>query len=102
MTRSDREAARVAQEITSRAIRRLDILEWVILGGAAGLALAGGAAVAWLVHEPVGVGFRTVWATASLGLFVVPGVITVSRLRRDERKRTTDVNQGHEEANGRG
>lgn len=100
MSRSEREAARVAQEITSRAIRRLDILEWVILAGAAGLALAGGAALSWLIHEPIGLGFRTTWTVASLTLFVVPGGITLAKLKRDERKRTLDVNRGHQKDNG--
>lgn len=98
MNRSEREAARVTHEITARAIRRLDILEWVILAGAAGLAVLGGAVLAWLLYVPLGVSFRTVWIVASLVLFVVPGVISLARLRRDERKHKIE-NNGRNEGN---
>ena len=81
--------AQVAHEVAARAIRRLDILEWVILAGAAVLAVAGGAAVAWLIAPTVGFGFRTVWMVMSLLLFVVPGAIAIMRMRRDERDAST-------------
>jgi hypothetical protein len=52
--RSDEETARVTQEITARAIRRLDILEWLIFAGAAGLAVVGGGLLALLLAGPLG------------------------------------------------
>ena len=86
---SDRERVRreaqAAHEVAARAIRRLDILEWLILGGAMVLAIAGGAAVAWLIAPTLAFGFRPIWAVMSLLLFVVPGVIAMRRMRKDER-----------------
>ena len=84
-TQSERDAARVAGEVAKRAIRRLDILEWVILLGAGGLATGGGALVAALVAEPLGVPYRSAWMGLSLFLFVVPGAIVLLRHRREER-----------------
>jgi uncharacterized membrane protein len=84
-TRPHHEDARQVSEVARRAIRRLDMLEYVIFGAGAALALLGGAVVAWLV---AGVGlwdFRSAWIGASLVLFVVPGAITVIRIRTEER-----------------
>ena len=80
-----RREAQAAHEVAARAIRRLDILEWVILGGAMVLAIAGGAAVAWLIAPTLAFGFRAIWAATSVLLFVVPGVIAITRMRKDER-----------------
>lgn len=82
--RIEREAQAV-HEVAARAIRRLDILEWVILAAAMLLAIGGGAAVAWLVAPTLSFGFRPIWAVMSLLLFVVPGVIAIRRMRKDER-----------------
>jgi len=84
-TRAEQEAARRAHEVTRRAIRRLDILEWVIFAAGAGLATAGGALVAWMASGLWGWGFRSVWIGASLLLFVVPGGIAVAKIKREER-----------------
>ena len=70
----DQEAAERAQEVTQRAIRRLDALEWIGYALAAVVAILGGAAVAWMVAEPSGFDFRTVWIVSSLVLLVVPGI----------------------------
>jgi hypothetical protein len=87
MTARDRsEEARVTREIASRAVRRLDLLEWVMLAGAMGLSLAGGALVALLLETSMGLSFRPMWVVASLLLFGVPGVIAIRRMRRDERE----------------
>ncbi|MDX1646345.1 MAG: hypothetical protein R3304_04295 [Longimicrobiales bacterium] len=83
---SDREVAELAQVVTRRAIRRLDILEWVILVAGAGLALLGGAIVAWLLRGMAGWDFRVTWVVASVLLFVVPGTIAVIRIKREERE----------------
>lgn len=93
MRRSDEETARVTREITSRAIKRLDVLEWLIFVGAAALAILGGGLLALLLAEPMGFGFRPTWLVASLALFVVPGAIAVLTLRRDERRRARRLEQ---------
>ena len=100
-SRAEREAARVTHEVAARAIRRLDILEWVILGGAMLMAIAGGALVSWLIAPALPASFRTTWIVASLGLFGVPGVITLVRLRRDERDARAGDHQRVDESDGR-
>jgi len=84
-SRSDREAAQAAHEVAQRAIRRLDILEWVMVAGVAVIALLGGAGIAWLLAGMAGLSFRTLWMAASLVLFVVPGTIAMIKMRNDER-----------------
>jgi len=71
-----------AREVMDRAIRRLNILEYVILGLTALLAVLGGALVAWLVSSTVEVSFRVSWVVASLLLFLVPGALVYSREHR--------------------
>ena len=99
-TRADRKAAKAASVVANRAIRRLDILEWLILFGAMLLASGGGAVVSWLIAPTLPFQFRTTWMGASLFLFVVPGVFALARLRRSEREaqsttlRTTDQTDG--------
>lgn len=86
----DRAEAQAAHEVASRAIRRLDILEAVMVGGGAVLALLGGAVVAGLLTGIAGLAFRTTWIVASLVLFVVPGTITIMLIRRDARSEARD------------
>jgi hypothetical protein len=57
----------------NRAIRRLGILEWVMLAAAAALALGGGWLTAWLL-QGWGLPFRVTWTLASVLLFGIPGV----------------------------
>ncbi len=83
--RADREAAKAAQEVAQRAIRRLDVFEGVLIAGGAVLALGCGALVAWFLGGIAGWPFRPVWIVASLVLFVVPGLIAIARIRREER-----------------
>ena len=97
MKGSDDEAARITREIASRAIRRLDVLEWVIFIGAAGLAILGGGLLALLLAGPLGFGFRPTWLVASLVLFVVPGAIAVLTLRREERRRAQRLDPPRQE-----
>jgi len=79
----DRERAREAREIAERAIRRLNILEYLILGAAALLALLGGALVAWVLMSAAGFPFRITWAVSSLLLFIIPGgSVYLRELRR--------------------
>lgn len=98
-TRTQRDA-QVAHEVAARAIRRLDILEWVIIAGAMALAIGGGAAVAWLIAPTVDYGFRSIWMVMSMVLFVVPGVIGLMRMRRDERAARTKTPSNPEEDDG--
>lgn len=69
------------REVVRRVLRRLDVLESMILGAAAILALLGGALVAWLLSASLGLSFRISWFVASLLLFVVPGAIAYARDR---------------------
>lgn len=92
--------AQVAHEVAARAIRRLDALEWVILAGAMVLAIVGGAAVAWLIAPTVGFGFRPIWTVMSVVLFVVPGVIAIMRMRKDERDARAKTQPSPEEDDG--
>lgn len=82
---AERQAAAQAKEVTQRAIRRLDLLEWAIFGIGALLAMGGGAVVAGLLAVAGGWDFRSTWIGASLLLFVVPGVAALVKIRRDER-----------------
>lgn len=84
---ADREAARAAGEVAKRAIRRLNVLEWLILLAAGGLAVGAAALVAPLLAEGLGTSFRWTWILLSLFLFVVPGAIVLLRVRREERAR---------------
>jgi hypothetical protein len=58
-----------------RAIRRLSILEYVILVLAMAVAVAGGWIAAWLLQEALGLPFRPTWAVSSVLLFTVPGAL---------------------------
>ena len=64
------------------AIRRLNVLEYLILGVAMGLALLAGALAAWMAESLIGASFRLSWALSSLLFFVVPGWIVFRRERR--------------------
>jgi uncharacterized membrane protein len=85
--RRTEEEARVTREVAARAIRRLDILEWVILAGAAFLAIVGGWLLAVLVAEAAGVPFRLAWTVGAILLFGVPGGLSLRRVRREDRER---------------
>ena len=66
------------------SIRRLNVLEYVILGVAVVLALLAGALAAWLVENVAGAPFRLTWALSSLLFFVVPGWVVLRRERQAE------------------
>ena len=80
---TDQEDVRVTQEVTARAIRRLNVLEWVILGGAGLIAVLGGALVSWLIASQLKVSFRSTWIGVSILLFAVPGLVVILRASRD-------------------
>ena len=89
MDRIDREAAERAHEVTQRAIRRLDLLEWAVWAAGALMAMAAGAAVAWVMGATVGWSFRPTWIAASMLLFVIPGGAAIIQIRKDERANST-------------
>ena len=70
------------RRMMARAIRRLSVFEYVLMGGAMVFALLGGAAVAWLLQTAAGVPFRISWFVSSLLLFVIPGAIVLGREAR--------------------
>ena len=86
-TRWEREASKATREVTRRAIRRLDVLEWIILAVTAALAVGGGGLVAMIVVGRSADGFRGMWIATSLLLLIVPGVVVLVKNRQEERKR---------------
>ena len=80
---ADEKAARQVRSVARRAARRLEILEWVILGGAVLAATGGGALVAAVLSVTLGISFRTLWVVASVLLFAVPGGLALRRARRE-------------------
>jgi hypothetical protein len=87
-TQWEREASKVTREVARKAIRRLDVLEWVILAATMALAIGGGALVALLVvGGREGAGFRGTWIVTSLLLLIVPGAVVLLRQRKEERER---------------
>ena len=66
------------------AIRRLNALEYVILGVAMALALVAGWLAAWMVENVIGAPFRLAWAVSSLLFFIVPGWVVLRRERQAE------------------
>lgn len=74
--------ARAARKVMNRAIRRLNVLEWLLLGAAAIASLAGGWLAALLGRSALGLPFRGTWMTASLLLFLIPGGIAWAAERR--------------------
>lgn len=77
------------KDVMDRAIRRLGILEYLFLGLAALAALVAGALVAWLLQQEIGWNFRVTWAATAMLLFLVPGLLSWWRVRRDERRPPT-------------
>lgn len=67
-----------------RAVGRLNLVEYVLMGGAAIVALLGGAAVGWILQITAGIPFRISWFVSSLLLFVVPGAAVLRREARVE------------------
>lgn len=83
----DQAEIRAAREVTDRALRRLGLLETVLMVGAAFMALLAGALTAWLLADVTGWGFRPLWIAASVIFFVVPGGFVLLRARREEAER---------------
>ncbi len=82
----DQEEARITRVVAKRAIRRLDIFEWVLICGALLLALLGGWVVAVVLKTTLDLPFRPTWIGGALLLFGVPGAMTIRRIRREDRE----------------
>ena len=67
------EEAKAARDALGWVVRRLNVLEFLVLSLALVLALLGGALLAWLLAPPLGLSFRLIWAVGSLLLFILPG-----------------------------
>lgn len=67
------EKARQGREAVAWVLRRLDVLEYLILFFALVLALIGGALVAWVLGSALDLPFRATWGIASVLLFILPG-----------------------------
>jgi hypothetical protein len=81
------------REEMEKAIRRLDALEWVILFFATGMALGGGALVAWILSVGTALPFRLTWAVLSVLLLVIPAFVVFGKEARDRaRKRPPEEN----------
>jgi hypothetical protein len=99
-SRWEREAAKAGREATRRAIRRLDVLEWIIFAVSAALATVGGLVVALLFVGRSGERFRSTWIVASLLLLIIPGAITLARHRMTERRAATEVPEERRDEDG--
>ncbi len=83
------EAHPETRRMMETAIRRLNVLEWVILGVAMALALLAGWLAAWMVESVTGAPFWPTWTVSSLLFFIVPGWIVLRRERRSGTGGTT-------------
>jgi len=99
-SRAEREAAELTRAVAQRAIRRLDILEWVIFFGGAVLATVAGWIIAWLLEGIAGWDFRATWIGASILLFVVPGTIAIIKIKREEREDARRISASREGDDG--
>jgi len=77
-------------------MRRLNVLELVLLGAAAVAALGGGWLAALLGAKAFDLPFRATWMTASLALFIIPAVVAlgIERLRRRTAGKTGETPDG--------
>ena len=77
----------------NRAMRRLNILELILLGAALVAALGGGWLAALLGAKAFDLPFRATWVAASLTFFVVPALLAlgIERFKRRAKGRTDDT-----------
>ena len=81
------EETREAREAISRAIKRLNVLETIIIGAAVVIALGGGWLGALLARGIFDLPFRTTWMVLSVLFFVVPAAVAWTMERRGRRAR---------------
>jgi hypothetical protein len=99
--RGSRDEAREAREAVDWIMGRLTVLEYLILFLAMGLALLGGALVAWLLDAALPLSFRWLWALASLLLFILPaGFVYLREFRRRDPLGDRDPESETKEADG--
>jgi hypothetical protein len=72
------------RDVTRRAVRRLGLLETVLVVAAAVFALAAGAVTAFMVSQLSGLPFRPTWIVASILFFAVPALGVAVRGRRED------------------
>ena len=84
------EDTRAARKVMTRAIRRLNVLEWILLAAAAVASLAGGWLAALLGRSALGLPFRATWMIASLLLFLIPGAMALLAERRSRNTAPTE------------
>jgi hypothetical protein len=106
VSRDDAELSKEVRVVASRAIRRLSLLEFVILLIAAGLAMAAGAASALLLGASLGLPFRQTWFVASFIFFFVPALGSYLKERkavdRSESRGGPELNRDQKEGDGDG
>ena len=73
------------------AIRRLNALEYVILGVLMVLALLAGALAAWILEIMTGAQSRLAWALSSILFFALPGWVVLRRERQAKGVREGDT-----------
>ena len=76
------EETRIARAAMSRAIRRLNLLEAILLGASVVAAVAGGWLAALLARSAFGFPLGTTWLFASLLLFAIPAALAWTMERR--------------------
>jgi uncharacterized membrane protein len=69
----ERKEPEVDREALTWVLRRLNVLEYLILFLAVVLALLGGGLVGWILSSAFDFPFRLSWAAGSLLLFILPG-----------------------------
>lgn len=72
-----------------RAVKRLGVIEGLLLALAAIAALLAGALTGWLLNDALGWSFRWSWSVASMAYFVVPAGIAWWK-SREERAHTSE------------
>ena len=92
----------MVRQVMSRAIRRLNLLEAILLGAAAVAAVLGGWLAAYLGRGAFGWPFRTTWLAASILLFGVPGVVAWAMDRRQRSNRHKQGEPGDDAPGGGG
>lgn len=77
----------------NRAVRRLNILELILLVAAVIAALGGGWLAALLGAKAFGLPFRATWITASFAFFIIPAVLALG-LERSKRRAARNTGDG--------
>lgn len=82
--KGDRERAEAARKVTGKAIRRLGLLEMVLLLAAATMATLAGAVTGWLLNDALEWNFRSTWLVSSVLYLALPGLLVWVRDKREE------------------